>query len=58
MVSMTLLCLLMPITTWRLFSWLLQPAGSGVVRRTLGGPGCPGRRAKNDEDYMEKPWKF
>lgn len=37
MVSMTLLCLLMPISTWRLFSWLLQPAGSGVVRRTLGG---------------------
>ena len=36
-VSMTLLCLLMPISTWRLFTWLVQPAGSGVVRRTLGG---------------------
>lgn len=36
-VSMILLLFLMPVSTWRLFSWLVQPAGSGVVRRTLGG---------------------
>ena len=35
--TLTLLCLLMPCSTWRLFTWLVQPAGSGVVRRTLGG---------------------
>lgn len=34
---MILLLFLMPVSTWRLFSWLVQPAGSGVVRRTLGG---------------------
>ncbi|CAJ1386187.1 unnamed protein product [Effrenium voratum] len=37
LVSVTLLALLMPLSAIRLFAWLLQPAGSGVVRRTLGG---------------------
>lgn len=37
LVSFTLLGLLMPCSSCRLFAWLVQPAGSGVVRRTLGG---------------------
>ncbi|CAE7941617.1 unnamed protein product [Symbiodinium sp. KB8] len=36
-VSFSLLVVLMPCSTLRLAAWLLQPAGSGVVRRTLGG---------------------
>eukprot|EP00439_Symbiodinium_sp_Y106_P085750 s523_g29.t1 len=36
-VSFSLLLVLMPCSTLRLAAWLLQPAGSGVVRRTLGG---------------------
>ena len=35
--SFTLLFLLLPCSCWRLSTWLVQPAGSGVVRRTLGG---------------------